>query len=56
MGAHRRATPTYNGNNLVANAAEPDTERLAELVPELAEHHTVPLADTTGFGNLGKLG
>jgi chromosome partitioning protein len=49
-GAHRWATQTYGGGKLVAYA-EADTERLAELVPELAERHAVLIADTAGFGN-----
>jgi len=49
-GAHRWATETYGGGNL-ATYAEADTERLAELVPELAERHAILIADTAGFGN-----
>jgi cellulose biosynthesis protein BcsQ len=49
-GAHRWATQTYNGGKLAAYA-EADTERLAELVPELADRHAVLLTDTAGFGN-----
>jgi chromosome partitioning protein len=49
-GAHRWATQTYGGGRLIAYA-EADTERLAELVPELAERHAVLIADTAGFGN-----
>jgi len=49
-GAHRWATQTYGDGKLVAYA-EADTERLAELVPELAERHAVLIADTAGFGN-----
>lgn len=49
-GAHRWATETYQGPALPAYA-EADTERLADLVPELADRHDVLLADTAGFGN-----
>ena len=49
-GAHRWATETYSGGKLAAYA-EADTERLAELVPELAARHAVLIADTAGFGN-----
>jgi chromosome partitioning protein len=31
--------------------AEADTERLAGLVPALADRHAVLIADTAGFGN-----
>jgi chromosome partitioning protein len=31
--------------------AEADAERLAELLPGLAERHAVVLVDTAGFGN-----
>jgi chromosome partitioning protein len=49
-GAYRWATQTYGGGTLAAYA-EADTERLAELVPELANRHAVLIADTAGFGN-----
>lgn len=49
-GAHRWATETYGGAPL-ATYAEADTERLAALVPALAERHSVLIADTAGFGN-----
>ena len=49
-GAHRWATETYGGGNLTAYA-EAETERLAELVPQLADPHDVLIADTAGFGN-----
>lgn len=48
-GAHRWATQTYTGP--LTAYAEADTERLAELVPELADRHPVLIADTAGFGN-----
>ena len=49
-GAHRWATETYGGRPFPAYA-EADTERLADLVPELVERHAVLIADTAGFGN-----
>jgi chromosome partitioning protein len=49
-GAHRWATQTYSGGRLSAYA-EADTERLAELVPQLADRHAILIADTAGFGN-----
>lgn len=49
-GAHRWATGTYGGSPLPAYA-EADTERLAGLVPVLADRHAVLIADTAGFGN-----
>jgi chromosome partitioning protein len=50
-GAHRWATQTYGGANPLPAYAEADTERLADLVPELAERYAVLIADTAGFGN-----
>jgi chromosome partitioning protein len=50
-GAFRWATQTYGGANPLAAYAEADTERLADLVPDLAERHAVLIADTAGFGN-----
>ena len=49
-GAHRWATETY-GDGKLAAYAEAETERLAELVPQLADRHEVLIADTAGFGN-----
>jgi len=49
-GAHRWATGTYAGPELPAYA-EPDKDRLADLLPSLAEKHAVLIADTAGFGN-----
>jgi chromosome partitioning protein len=49
-GAHRWATQTYGGPALAAYA-EPDKDRLADLLPQLADRHTVLIADTAGFGN-----
>jgi chromosome partitioning protein len=50
-GAHRWATETYGGSRPLPAYAEADTERLAELVPKLADRHAVLIADTAGFGN-----
>jgi chromosome partitioning protein len=50
-GAHRWATETYGGRQPLPAYAEADTERLAELVPELVDRHAVLIADTAGFGN-----
>lgn len=49
-GAHRWATQTYGGPALAAYA-EPDKDRLADLLPQLADKHAVLIADTAGFGN-----
>ena len=49
-GAHRWATSIYDGPHLSAHA-EPDKDRLAELLPELAERYAVLICDTAGFGN-----
>ena len=48
-GAHRWVTGTYGGGSPIAAYAEADTERLANLVPQLADRHTVLIADTAGF-------
>jgi chromosome partitioning protein len=50
-GAHRWATGTYGGAPALPAYAEADTERLAGLVPVLADRHAVLIADTAGFGN-----
>jgi chromosome partitioning protein len=50
-GAHRWATTTYFGPKVVSYA-EPDKDRLADLLPALADRHRVLIADTAGFGNL----
>jgi chromosome partitioning protein len=50
-GAHRWATETYGGDSPLAVYAEADTERLAGLVPILADRHALLIADTAGFGN-----
>jgi chromosome partitioning protein len=50
-GAHRWATTTYTGPT-VASYAEPDKDRLADLLPLLADRHALLIADTAGFGNL----
>jgi chromosome partitioning protein len=51
QGAHRWATATYAGAAPLPAYAEADTERLAGLVPVLADRHAVLVADTAGFGN-----
>jgi chromosome partitioning protein len=51
-GAHRWATTTYTGPK-VTSYAEPDKDRLADLLPVLADRHALLVADTAGFGNLG---
>jgi chromosome partitioning protein len=50
-GAHRWATGTYGGSSPLPAYAEADTERLASLVPVLADRHAILIADTAGFGN-----
>ena len=50
-GAHRWATTTYTGSK-VTSYAEPDKDRLADLLPALADRHSLLIADTAGFGNL----
>jgi chromosome partitioning protein len=50
-GAHRWAMSTYTGPK-VASYAEPDKDRLADLLPVLADRHAMLIADTAGFGNL----
>jgi chromosome partitioning protein len=50
-GAHRWATETYGHSSPLPAYAEADTERLADLVPKLADRHAVLIADTAGFGN-----
>ena len=49
--AYRWATTTYAGTRRLVAHAEPDKDRLADLLPALAEQHTVLIADTAGFGN-----
>jgi chromosome partitioning protein len=49
-GAYRWATTIYDGAT-VAAYEEPDKDRLADLLPTLAERHAVVIADTAGFGN-----
>jgi chromosome partitioning protein len=48
--AHRWARDIYRGRALHAHA-ESDAERLAELLPSLAEQHAIVVVDTAGFGN-----
>ena len=50
-GAHRWATTTYTVPK-VTSYAEPDKDRLADLLPALADRHALLIADTAGFGNL----
>ena len=50
-GAYRWATATYSGPK-VASYAEPEKDRLADLLPVLGDRHAVLIADTAGFGNL----
>jgi chromosome partitioning protein len=48
--AHRWATETHKGQTIGAYA-EADAERLAGLLPTLAERHAMLIIDTAGFGN-----
>ena len=48
--AHRWVTETHKGRAIHAYA-EADAERLAELLPTLAERHAILIVDTAGFGN-----
>lgn len=48
--AHRWVTTIRTGVPIRAHA-EADAERLAELLPTLAERHAVLVIDTAGFGN-----
>jgi len=48
--AHRWVTDIHVGSPIRAYA-EADAERLAELLPSLAERHAVVVVDTAGFGN-----
>jgi chromosome partitioning protein len=47
---HRWAEGVYRGAPIPAYA-EPDAERLADLLPGLAERHAALVVDTAGFGN-----
>jgi chromosome partitioning protein len=47
---HRWASQTHTKKAIPAYA-EPDAERLAELIPTLAERHAALVVDTAGFGN-----
>ena len=49
--AYRWATTTYAGAGRLAAYAEADKDKLADLLPALAEQHPVLIADTAGFGN-----
>jgi chromosome partitioning protein len=46
----RWANDIYRGPP-IRTYAEPDAERLADLLPTLAERHAVVVVDTAGFGN-----
>jgi chromosome partitioning protein len=48
--AHTWATRIREGTPLPAHA-EADAERLADLLPTLAERHRILIVDTAGFGN-----
>ena len=50
-GAYRWVTQTYGGDPPLPSYAEAETERLANLVPDLAARHAVLIADTAGFNN-----
>ena len=47
---HRWATDIHRGHAIHAYA-EADAERLADLLPTLAERHAIVLVDTAGFSN-----
>jgi chromosome partitioning protein len=47
---HRWATDIHQGASLRAYA-ESDAEKLADLLPGLAERHAMVVVDTAGFGN-----
>lgn len=49
-GAHRWATQTRASKPIRAYL-EPDAEKLAELIPAVAERHAALIVDTAGFGN-----
>ena len=51
MGSHCCGGSVYKIIRLGVEYAEADAERLAELLPGLAERHAVVLVDTAGFGN-----
>jgi chromosome partitioning protein len=48
--AHRWVSDTHKGRAIPV-FAEADAERLAELLPTLADRHAVLIVDTAGFGN-----
>jgi chromosome partitioning protein len=48
--AHRWANETHKGKAIAAYA-EAEAEKLADLLPTLAEKHAVLIVDTAGFGN-----
>jgi chromosome partitioning protein len=47
---HRWATDIHRGSTMHPYS-EADAERLADLLPSLAERHAVVVVDTAGFGN-----
>lgn len=49
-GAHTWVTTAYEGPQIAAYA-EPDKDRLADLLPQLADRHAALICDTAGFGN-----
>jgi chromosome partitioning protein len=48
---HRWATDIRIGPPAITSYAEADADRLAELLPDLAERHGGVVVDTAGFGN-----
>ena len=48
--AYRWASETHSGGKITAYA-EADAERLADLLPTLAQRHAMLIVDTAGFGN-----
>jgi Mrp family chromosome partitioning ATPase len=48
--AHRWATETHTGQT-IKSYTEADAERLADLLPTLAQRHAALIIDTAGFGN-----
>jgi chromosome partitioning protein len=49
--AYRWATATYDGQVSLVAYAEAGAERLADLLPDLANKHALLICDTAGFGN-----
>jgi chromosome partitioning protein len=48
---HRWVTDIRQGGPAITPYAEADADRLAELLPDLAEQHAAVVVDTAGFGN-----